>query len=162
MNFAKVEQAPRFPEFLTIPFKLAPKKLHSKLLILFLNRILSQQLIVGELNFLEKKNLRIVVSDANIIYNISISNGKFTSTHTNENSHLVIKASIYDFLSLAARKEDPDSLVFQRRLTIEGDTELGLELKNFLEGIDIESTGAFSLIESLLQRSLPIYRQLFS
>jgi O2-independent ubiquinone biosynthesis accessory factor UbiT len=41
-------------------------------------------------------------------------------------------------LLIAARKEDPDTLFFQRRLKIEGDTELGLEVKNLIDGIDIE------------------------
>jgi predicted lipid carrier protein YhbT len=31
---------------------------------------------------------------------------------------------------IAARKQDPDTLFFQRRLVIEGDTELGLYVKN--------------------------------
>jgi predicted lipid carrier protein YhbT len=34
------------------------------------------------------------------------------------------------------REEDPDTLFFARRLTIEGDTELGLVAKNLLDGID--------------------------
>ncbi len=39
---------------------------------------------------------------------------------------------------IAARKEDPDTLFFQRRLRIEGDTELGLEVKNLMDSIDLE------------------------
>ena len=38
-----------------------------------------------------------------------------------------------DFLRLATRLEDADTLFFQRRLKMEGDTELGLYLKNFLD-----------------------------
>lgn len=40
---------------------------------------------------------------------------------------------------IAARKEDPDTLFFQRRLRIEGDTELGLYVKNLMDAIDLES-----------------------
>lgn len=47
-----------------------------------------------------------------------------------------IRGSSTDFLSLARRREDPDTLFFQRRLLIEGDTELGLGLKNLLDSID--------------------------
>ncbi|MEF1307042.1 SCP2 sterol-binding domain-containing protein, partial [Vibrio owensii] len=36
------------------------------------------------------------------------------------------------------RKEDPDTLFFQRRLSIEGDTELGLEVKNLMDSVDLE------------------------
>lgn len=49
-----------------------------------------------------------------------------------------IEGTLYDFLVLIDRQEDPDTLVFQRRLAIEGDTELGLRVKNFL---DMESPG---------------------
>lgn len=47
-------------------------------------------------------------------------------------------ASGDDLLLIAGRKQDPDTLFFQRRLKIEGDTELGLELKNLIDAIDIE------------------------
>jgi O2-independent ubiquinone biosynthesis accessory factor UbiT len=47
-----------------------------------------------------------------------------------------IRASAADFYRLARRLEDPDTLFFARRLIIEGDTELGLCLKNALDAID--------------------------
>ena len=50
-----------------------------------------------------------------------------------------ISGTIHDFLLLISRTEDTDTLFFQRRLKMEGDTELGLQLKNFLDGMDIES-----------------------
>lgn len=49
---------------------------------------------------------------------------------------LSIAASVRDFLALGLREEDPDTLFFARRLEIEGDTELGLTVKNLLDGID--------------------------
>ena len=44
-----------------------------------------------------------------------------------------------DLLLVAARKADPDMLFFQRRLVIEGDTELGLEVKNVMDAIEPEA-----------------------
>ena len=49
---------------------------------------------------------------------------------------LTIAASAHDFLLLAKRREDPDTLFFCRRLLMEGDTELGLLIKNALDAID--------------------------
>jgi predicted lipid carrier protein YhbT len=43
-----------------------------------------------------------------------------------------------DLLLIAGRKEDPDTLFFQRRLKIEGDTEIGLEVKNLIDALDID------------------------
>jgi predicted lipid carrier protein YhbT len=38
---------------------------------------------------------------------------------------------------LARRQEDPDTLFFSRRLSMEGDTELGLLVKNTLDAIEL-------------------------
>ncbi|MFN3593978.1 MAG: SCP2 domain-containing protein [Thiobacillaceae bacterium] len=46
-------------------------------------------------------------------------------------------ADLEDFLRLALRLEDPDTLFFDRRLIIEGDTELGLAAKNLLDAIEL-------------------------
>lgn len=49
---------------------------------------------------------------------------------------VVIRASAFDYLRLARREEDPDTLFFARRLAIEGDTELGLAVKNALDAVE--------------------------
>lgn len=49
---------------------------------------------------------------------------------------LTISASARDFLLLLSRREDPDTLFFSRRLVSEGDTELGLIVKNLLDAVD--------------------------
>jgi len=157
----KIEALPHFPGFLSFPFRLLPSKLHSKFLAILLNRILLEQIKEGELDFLNDRHLCIKVKDAGVSYDISLSHGCFISVKSSE-VDLLIQSSVYDFLMLAARQEDPDTLVFQRRLILQGDTELGLELKNFLDGLDIESTGSLAIIESMLQKSLPAYRRLFS
>jgi predicted lipid carrier protein YhbT len=47
-----------------------------------------------------------------------------------------IRGSLSAFKTLAERNQDPDQLFFQRRLVIEGDTELGLALKNLLDSLE--------------------------
>ena len=49
---------------------------------------------------------------------------------------LAFSANLSAFLQLAARQEDPDTLFFNRELSIEGDTELGLVVKNMLDAIE--------------------------
>jgi predicted lipid carrier protein YhbT len=51
---------------------------------------------------------------------------------------LTVSATARDFLLLLARREDPDTLFFSRRLVSEGDTELGLTVKNLLDSLDPE------------------------
>ena len=41
-------------------------------------------------------------------------------------------------MRLASRQEDQDTLFFQRSLMIEGDTELGLGIKNLLDSLEPE------------------------
>ncbi|STL79926.1 sterol-binding protein [Escherichia coli] len=47
----------------------------------------------------------------------------------NAQADVSFSADASDLLMIAARKQDPDTLFFQRRLVIEGDTELGLYVK---------------------------------
>jgi predicted lipid carrier protein YhbT len=49
---------------------------------------------------------------------------------------LSFSANLSAFLQLLARQEDPDTLFFNRELSIEGDTELGLAVKNMLDAIE--------------------------
>lgn len=40
-------------------------------------------------------------------------------------------------MRLARRQEDPDTLFFNRRLSMEGDTELGLVVKNAIDALEL-------------------------
>jgi O2-independent ubiquinone biosynthesis accessory factor UbiT len=157
----KIEASPDLPVFFSLPFRMLPSTLHSRFLIILLNRLLGEQIAEGELDFLDNRCLCIRVKDAGVSYSLSLSHGRFVAVKSSHND-LMIQANVYDLLMLAARQEDPDTLVFQRRLVMEGDTELGLELKNFLDGLDIEASDSFAIIESLLQKSLPVYLRMFS
>lgn len=48
---------------------------------------------------------------------------------------VTVRASLSDFAALALRREDADTLFFTRRLVMEGDTALGLELRNALDAL---------------------------
>ncbi len=60
------------------------------------------------------------------------------AAQVNAQADVSFSASAEDFARLALRLEDPDTLFFNRRLVIEGDTELGLRVKNMLDGIELE------------------------
>ena len=57
-------------------------------------------------------------------------------------AQVTFSAKSAELLLVAAAKEDPDTLFFQRKLSIEGDTELGLEVKNLLLSIEFASLPA--------------------
>jgi len=53
-----------------------------------------------------------------------------------ETPDLSFRANLSTFLQLLARQEDPDTLFFNRELSITGDTELGLLVKNMLDAVE--------------------------
>jgi predicted lipid carrier protein YhbT len=66
---------------------------------------------------------------------------------------VTICACAWDYYRLARRLEDPDTLFFSRRLTIDGDTELGLLVKNALDAIDWSRlTGRLGAVIDRLRR----------
>ncbi len=65
------------------------------------------------------------------------------------NYDLTLRASASAYLRLLMRQEDPDTLFFNRELAIEGDTELGLQVKNMLDAVDPAAlSGLFGLRRS--------------
>ena len=48
---------------------------------------------------------------------------------------VTVRATLGDYLALALRREDPDTLFFTRRIVVEGDTALGVALKNALDSL---------------------------
>ncbi len=55
---------------------------------------------------------------------------------------VIIKATKGDFLAMATRTMDSDTLFFKRRLLMEGDTELGLLVRNLLDAVDFSALAA--------------------
>jgi predicted lipid carrier protein YhbT len=58
--------------------------------------------------------------------------------------------------TLATRKEDADTLFFRRQLKTSGDTELGLHVKNFLDGLEPETLLYHRVIDPILRRRLAV------
>jgi predicted lipid carrier protein YhbT len=108
----------------------------SLLFVTGLNLAIAKHLPADVQDSLAGKKLQIKVVDAQLAFYFQWQNGLFAACRNNGEADLTIAASAHDFLLLAQRKEDPDTLFFSRRLTMEGDTELGLLVKNTLDAID--------------------------
>jgi O2-independent ubiquinone biosynthesis accessory factor UbiT len=85
---------------------------------------------------LRNKKIRINVTDAHVAFDFAWNGKRFAASNRQASPDLTISASAHDFLRLAKRQEDPDTLFFSRRLQMEGDTELALAVKNMLEAVD--------------------------
>lgn len=133
-----IASTPRFPAPLALPLGLIPNRVHSTLLVQILNRLFAPELAEGELDFLQDRVLQIEVTDARLKYRITLADGYLKAALGSQPQDLSISGSVYDFLLLASRREDPDTLFFNRRLKLGGDTELGLYVKNFLDALELE------------------------
>lgn len=109
----------------------------SLLFVTGLNLAIAQHLPNDVQDSLGGKKLRITVVDARVTFDFEWSKGRFVACSNHGAADLTIAASAHDFLLLAQRREDPDTLFFSRRLAMEGDTELGLLVKNTLDAIDL-------------------------
>lgn len=109
----------------------------SVLLVNALNLGLARQLPADVCGLLLHRRLRIHVRDACLTFDFSWTGERFTACRRQQATDLAISASAHDFMRLAQRQEDPDTLFFSRRLVMEGDTELGLVVKNALDALEL-------------------------
>jgi len=119
-----------------IPGRYIPYALQKQVLSVVLNQAFREPLQHGELDFLEGARVRVKVTDLCIDWLICVGGDKFTAIERSLKDDVCISGEGPDFLLLATRQADPDTLFFQRRIRIEGDTELGLGIKNTMDSMD--------------------------
>jgi len=143
------------PKLIKPSLQLVPFRAQKALLIPVLHSIFKAAIADGDFEFLTGKWLKISVTDLDLQWWLSFQHSGFIMAPP---SHAVqedvsFSASGDDLLLIAGRKQDPDTLFFQRRLQIEGDTELGLEVKNLIDAIDVEQVhpGVYQVINTLAE-----------
>lgn len=123
----------RLPGHLLRPLGLMPNALTRQGFAELCNRLFAEALTAGDLAFLDRRVLCIAVDDAGIELALSLKGAQLMGVPAGQPADVTIRGATYDLLLLASRREDADTLFFQRRLRLEGETELGLHLKNFLD-----------------------------
>ncbi|SPP32075.1 hypothetical protein ARAF_1967 [Arsenophonus endosymbiont of Aleurodicus floccissimus] len=129
------------PKLMRLPLKATPFILERQILEQLLSWQFQQALNDGELDFLQNKWLKVEMQDVQLVWYISLQAGKIIVSK-DQQGDVSFCSDANDLILIAARKEDPDTLFFQRRLHIEGDTELGLYVKNLLDVFELESMPA--------------------
>ncbi len=126
------------PSFIARVGNKLPQWPHAVALTAGLNAVVKMKLLPDDsLALLEGKNFLIDVLDTGGRAAFTFRNGLFRPLFTApETPDLAFRANLSAFLQLAARQEDPDTLFFNRTLSIEGDTELGLIVKNMLDAME--------------------------
>jgi predicted lipid carrier protein YhbT len=100
------------------------------------------------------KRFAIRVLDAGLTLRFAYGSRGFRPIFDAAPADLTISAKSRDFIALLAREEDPDTLFFSRRLLTEGDTDLGLLVKNTLDGIELPRFDAARLAPTEVLRRL--------
>ncbi|PHQ27288.1 sterol-binding protein [Marinobacter guineae] len=103
-----------------------------------LNHLFAQAINDGEFEDFECRRIRLEVSGGQPGITIGFWAGRLRVI--DGPGEATIRGSLAAFKTLAERQQDPDQLFFQRRLIIEGDTELGLALKNLLDSLEWQFT----------------------
>lgn len=120
------------------PVHLLPQSVQKKALLEALKMVFQEALEDGDFEFLEDKWLKVEVKDLELSWLLSYQNEQLVVADHPVKEDVSFSGHLNDLVLIAGRKEDPDTLFFQRRLTIEGDTELGLEVKNLMDSVDLE------------------------
>ena len=119
-----------------VPFRFVPLPVQHLAVGRAVNLLLRRQLQEGELGFLEGVTLGIAISDLGYLWVLTKRGKPLVLCHEPTTPDVIIRGESADFLLLASRREDPDTLFFQRRVVVEGDTELGLQVKNLIDSIE--------------------------
>ncbi len=128
------------PRVLQPSLRFVPFSAQKSVLIPALHSIFSEAITDGDFEFLQNKWLKVSIIDLQLNWWISFDQDQLIMASPKDNitEDVSFSANGDDLVLIAGRKQDPDTLFFQRRLKIEGDTELGLEVKNLIDAIDIE------------------------
>lgn len=121
------------------PVQLLPKFVHRITMLEALKIVFKEALEDGDFEFLDGKWLKVAVIDLDLHWYIGFLHDELIVSRQEQTADVCFSGSLNDLLLIAGRKEDPDTLFFQRRLSIEGDTELGLEVKNLMDSIDLDA-----------------------
>lgn len=125
-----------FPSFVKRIVAVLPTKPPGWLLVKALNQLLNRQILNADMSLLAGRYFNIVIKDLGVSVYFTANQQQFLLTSANADVDLCFTANTTDYMKMLLRKEDPDTLFFNRKLQIEGDTELGLVVKNLLDSID--------------------------
>jgi predicted lipid carrier protein YhbT len=127
---------PMARKLIGLPGRTLPYSAQRPVLNLALNQAFREPLRHGELAFLEGSRIRIRVTDLCIDWLIRVRADRLVAVDRTLPEDVSISGDSLSFVLLASRRADPDTLFFQRRIRIEGDTELGLGVKNTMDSMD--------------------------
>lgn len=126
--------SPRFPRRLS-PWP-SPAALLARAFVTTFNHVMRGQGLARRLRELDGKCIRLCAKDLPWALELTVDQGILRVAEPGTTPHVTIRGNLADLHRLAKRSEDADTLFFERRLSIEGETQTGLLIKNMLDALD--------------------------
>ncbi|GGP23713.1 ubiquinone anaerobic biosynthesis accessory factor UbiT [Silvimonas iriomotensis] len=123
--------------FTTLPAKALPRLPEAppaRVAAFILNRLAPRLWQDEDFAWLAGRAIRIALTEPAIGMTLGHDGQRFIALR--RPGDVTLRAGWRDFVAMMRQESDPDTLFFQRRLQIDGDTELGLHLKNRLDATD--------------------------
>lgn len=128
----------RLPRFVARIGALLPQWPHSVALCTALNAAGAMKLLPDDqLDLLEGRSFVVEVLDTGSRAAFTCRRRMFHPLWRIAAPDLTFRAYTSGYLKLLNRQDDPDTLFFKRELSIEGDTELSLIVKNMLDTVEL-------------------------
>ena len=131
-------------KLLSIAHRIMPSKMENYFVLHQVKRLSQPFMDDGEIDFLDGKVAEVEIRDiaakwyftkiGQQLIMLDLEKAKAISPEPD----VVFSASVDALVLMASQKVDPDTLFFNRKLRITGDTELGLEIKNLFDQFDLE------------------------
>ena len=113
-----------------------------------LNSAFAEQINEGDFAFLEHRTLQIEIIDAGLFVGLSYSQNRIICHHFNKQactSEVTLSIDSLNAINLVQQEVDPDTLFFQRKLKINGDTDLAHHIKNTIDTLNPEVIPVFMM-----------------
>ena len=124
------------PSRLLAPLRYLPSAPLEVVIARVTSRLLAESLADGALEGLTGGALVVRMSDPEVELRFTLAGARVCPASSGDEPRVIVRAALEDLVLVLAQRTDPDTLFFQRRLRLEGDTALGLEVKNLLDAID--------------------------
>ena len=122
-----------------LPVKLVPLAAQKVILNFILHHLFGEALRDGDFEFLEDRWLELEVRDIGMKWYFTCRGDRLLIESHRDDSDITFSGNLNDFVLIAVRKVDPDTLFFQRRLRVVGPADLGMEIKHQIDNIDLDA-----------------------
>lgn len=141
----------------------APAPITNALIERLFQQVFKADLAAGAFDFLSSRWVRIEVRDIGLKFAISVQQlpqgAHFKVVSSTAHPDVFMRVDWSALLQLSTQQVDPDTLFFRRKLLLTGDTELGLQVKNLLDTIELRQRlpgPCYRLLANLAERTATV------